>query len=1099
MLLLALTPSPNFNAPRKEESESHFGIDEGKTYAILAGRLYKTIMHERVIHLKVLGYQEETGWMDPYYRLAAYWAPTIYQYTYSYYTKGDYITSFNYDGDWVGNNNWENLESYSQLWAHVYYAVMETETHYFIFYMLFHPRDWSAALPYFDEHENDMEGAMLVISKDGTKYGSLLIMETRAHTDFYQYSSDPNITSGSDDVDGPIVCDVYRPCLYVEAQGHGVYGDADRVDNLYSYDGIITYRFENNNTEYPTSGDDENVSYALLSILKFLWPRRYDMGDGSTYDQPFLYQGARFSFVNEIPAAFDGDNGSGDDKANPPWGMDDGNDGDVYQGDWFFDPAYTVYTHLIIPYNFSLNYTYNPYLIEEGPEFNPPVIDVYSPQSYEYVLDSNVNISWNVSDEFDIFNISVYIDGNIIYTGKSKGYNEIHVGLSDGKHALNICAVDIWGNYRWVYREFYVDTKPPILDILDPKNNSYHNASEITIEWSTWDENGVERVEIYVDNSLYDTVPGSVTNYEVSVGEGQHIIRLVSWDNAGRSSEEIVNIITDLTPPSIDVLSPENNSQMMYDDNVTIKWNASDNQGIDHYEVRIDNQSWINVYKNESIEFFNLSLYNHVVYIKAIDLAGNIEVAMVNFSLNPSEPILTNANENASVAIISASDIVMCWSIEGDYDHVELIIDNSEVIDVGKRTNYVFRNLGEGLHNITIRVFYPAGDCINKTYRIMVDRSQPQIYSLSCTPVDATDNNTVIRWEASDGLSGIEHYEIRIDSGAWIFVGNNTEFILDASGLQDGYHLIILRAYDMAGNVAQRAMILIVDRIAPTIEILHPQNNTYIASRTIVISIRATDNMGIRAVEILLNNSLVLKAVFVETITIENLSDGNNILTVKVYDYGGNVEEKKIVFDIDTTPPNLRIIAPRDTEQINGSSMDVEWTCDEECTYYIRLDDSEWIYNENKTFYTFYNVGQGVHVIYVIAKDKANNTICQTTIVVVEPQEKRHYDVLGRVYLGGNHSISIVANDIANRTANATRRFAIDLSIELMVPCADNGSWINRSWTSISWTIYGYIWRGITIGVYLTLPMITILFPKNNSVIETNTSTMVVKLRLTLQ
>ncbi len=37
-----------------------------------------------------------------------------------------------FDGDWISNNNWENQPS-GDLTAYVYYSVMETETHWFLY------------------------------------------------------------------------------------------------------------------------------------------------------------------------------------------------------------------------------------------------------------------------------------------------------------------------------------------------------------------------------------------------------------------------------------------------------------------------------------------------------------------------------------------------------------------------------------------------------------------------------------------------------------------------------------------------------------------------------------------------------------------------------------------------------------------------------------------------------------------------------------------------------------------------------------------------------------------------------------------------------
>lgn len=69
---------------------------------------------------------------EAYRDLAEHWAPTIYQdVNDTYLTRADIPTAFNYDGDWRGDNNWENLENYPQV-PSAYFSVRETLTHYFI-------------------------------------------------------------------------------------------------------------------------------------------------------------------------------------------------------------------------------------------------------------------------------------------------------------------------------------------------------------------------------------------------------------------------------------------------------------------------------------------------------------------------------------------------------------------------------------------------------------------------------------------------------------------------------------------------------------------------------------------------------------------------------------------------------------------------------------------------------------------------------------------------------------------------------------------------------------------------------------------------------
>lgn len=63
-------------------------------------------------------------------QLAEYWAPIWWQDTDEDDFRADYITNFDFDGDWNPLNNWNNLPQF-ELNAHIYYWVTETTTHWF--------------------------------------------------------------------------------------------------------------------------------------------------------------------------------------------------------------------------------------------------------------------------------------------------------------------------------------------------------------------------------------------------------------------------------------------------------------------------------------------------------------------------------------------------------------------------------------------------------------------------------------------------------------------------------------------------------------------------------------------------------------------------------------------------------------------------------------------------------------------------------------------------------------------------------------------------------------------------------------------------------
>jgi len=155
------------------------------------------------------------------------YAPVIYQATRKKYrpAKWDFITSFDFDGDLRANNNEENLTKGNFLLpATVYYAMVETETHYFITYSLYHPLDWSiypSFIP-FSWHENDMENLQVVVQKDNEK---VIVLSAQAHLSTevsVDYSS--KIFSGSQKIEHDEIKYIGKnPCIYVESGGHGIY------------------------------------------------------------------------------------------------------------------------------------------------------------------------------------------------------------------------------------------------------------------------------------------------------------------------------------------------------------------------------------------------------------------------------------------------------------------------------------------------------------------------------------------------------------------------------------------------------------------------------------------------------------------------------------------------------------------------------------------------------------------------------------------------------------------------------------------------------------------------------------------------------------
>lgn len=279
--------------------------------------------------------------------LALHWAPIHYQDTDSSDYDADYLSTVDFDGDWNAADNWEAQDdNLARLTGAVYYSVVETSTHWHLVYSFYHPRDWEDFPDPFSlyTHENDMEGVLLVVRKDGTEFGRFEAMVTVAHSDFYSYTpSGSGYTNGRENIDGTIVMQSYngvsRPTTFQEAKGHGIY----RWNGSDPGDAVVYY--PTGTGEVPSSGNDRFVGYRLVDTFASggLWAHRAD------------------SLTFASHGTFRGDNGK-DNAANAAWGWDDGNDGsDLQRGLLATDPAKLVDAYFDNVGSFSLTYLRNSY------------------------------------------------------------------------------------------------------------------------------------------------------------------------------------------------------------------------------------------------------------------------------------------------------------------------------------------------------------------------------------------------------------------------------------------------------------------------------------------------------------------------------------------------------------------------------------------------------------------------------------------------------------------------------------------------------------------------------------------------------------------
>lgn len=329
-------------------------------------------------------------------QIAARFAP-VFRQALGDHPRADYITNFDFDGDWRGNNNWKNADDVKfHHRAYVYFAVSETATHFYAHYAVFHPRDYkggSTAGPLLSDairegvrrggrydptglsaeavlaHENDMEGCLVVAAKDGEDpaRAHVILVETLAHDRFLKYAPEGAEAPANF---SRVRLEGTQPLLFVEAKGHGVLA-YDGGDKQESRRGTLVYTFAGL-AEDPEAGNKETVGYELVPLYDTIW-RRALTGSKETFGEVADYgalsfeaagakrQSKRTKKIGRLGASFLGAFGA-PNAARPPWGWFDRSERGRPRGEWFFDPASTVKRHLGRGADFSTAYLYAPFL-----------------------------------------------------------------------------------------------------------------------------------------------------------------------------------------------------------------------------------------------------------------------------------------------------------------------------------------------------------------------------------------------------------------------------------------------------------------------------------------------------------------------------------------------------------------------------------------------------------------------------------------------------------------------------------------------------------------------------------------------------------------
>lgn len=211
--------------------------------------------------------------------------------------------------------------------------------------------------------------------------------------------------------------------------------------------------------------------------------------------------------------------------------------------------------------------------------------------------------------------------------------------LASGSHKIEARGKNSVGNMdpSIPYYTILVDLTSPTISIESPLPNALRNSSTIKVTWDGEDTiSGIAVFQIKLDDGPWMNV-GTLAEYSLSqIPDGTHELWVKAIDRAGNFAVASVSFTTDITPPFVSIASPANRSEQR-SSHLTLTWSGLDEiSGIDHYEVRLDDSSWIKIGTSIAWNFDRIVDGSHTFTVKAVDRAGNYKEAQIMFTVNTS-------------------------------------------------------------------------------------------------------------------------------------------------------------------------------------------------------------------------------------------------------------------------------------------------------------------------------------------------------------------------------------------------------------------------------------------------------------------------------
>ncbi|MBD3407037.1 MAG: hypothetical protein GF411_13040, partial [Candidatus Lokiarchaeota archaeon] len=568
-------------------------------------------------------------------------------------------------------------------------------------------------------------------------------------------------------------------------------------------------------------------------------------------------------------------------------------------------------------------------------------------------------IKWETNDKFGIKEVMCNLSSSML---NLTGCERLSVFLEEGIYNISLKVTDRNGLFNYDFLELELERTYPVINFTTVSDGYYMDYHPVPVQWDIVEYFPVAKQNFTIDGKK-TTLSNETRSINLDLEEGLHSISITLTDDLGFEITESVDFIVDRNAPSIQLRGLSPGSELS-SRTVNFDCRILEIVGLNYVRYRFDEDDWVFEDENFSVERV-LDQGSHVFRIEALDGAGHLSELEIPFEISTENLVEVLSPENGSV--FNTDTIDLEWTYGGKFLWSEAFLRlgaDKEFFSIGTSYEYEMDFPEDGEYLVTLRLVDEVGNYIQSNFWVIKDTEDPTVGFLDVEEINYINTwKFDLNWNAVDN-NGIDYYELKVDEIDWDDRGLETS---KEVGLTEGEHTITIRAYDLAGNMDEAQIYVIVDVTPPELEF---DEMDVFTSTSIEIEWKANDLYGIENMYITIEDMKPNDVTDKDSYSVVLNQDGIFDVILNATDLAGNLETITTTIVVDTTEPRA-IWEDTSIEITNETDLKLEWEIDEDVgiqSLYLTIDGNKIDLDENDTSYIA-DLEDGTHSISLTVID----------------------------------------------------------------------------------------------------------------------------------